>query len=320
MNGRKQCIVVALGGNAILRRGETGTAEEQLKRLEITCRQLVDLITDGRYGLVITHGNGPQVGNILIQNETARELVPPMPLDVCGAESQGLIGYMLTQTLRNVLAEAGHGEIPIAALVTQTVVDRDDPAFQRPTKPVGPFYTQAKAKRLMAKAGYQMVEDADRGYRRVVPSPEPIAIVESPAIQRLTEARTVVIAVGGGGVPVVEEGGRWRGVEAVIDKDLASERLAEDLNAEILLLLTDVDHVMLNYNQLDEQPIDRMTIEQAKRYAAEGQFAEGSMKPKVEAAIRFIEAGGDRAIITSVERTVAAVAGETGTTIERERG
>ena len=311
----KKTVVVALGGNAILQRGQKGTFEEQLANVYHTAQQLADMVLSGKWRVVITHGNGPQVGNLLLQQEAAKQVVPPMPMDVCGAESQGLIGYMIQQSLKNILEGKGRGDIPIATVVTQVLVDKDDPAFQNPTKPVGPFYTEEEAKRLRVEKGWHVVEDAGRGWRRVVPSPDPKAIVEREAIRILVENRAIVIASGGGGIPVIQEDGALKGVEAVIDKDLAGERLAEDVQADVLLILTDVDRVRLNYGRPDERPIDRMTVEEAKRYLAEGHFAKGSMEPKVKAAIRFVEAGGERAVIASLDQAVAALAGEAGTQV-----
>lgn len=314
----KELVVVALGGNAILQPGQWGTFAEQMANVRATCEQLAEMVTSGKYKLVITHGNGPQVGNILLQNELAKEVAAPMPLDVCGAESQGLIGYMIQQTLHNILAERGRGEIPIATVVTQVVVDKNDPAFWDPSKPVGPFYTKAEAECLAAEKGYHVKEDAGRGWRRVVPSPDPKAIVEKKAIRTLLENRTIVIASGGGGIPVIRENGQLVGVEAVIDKDLAGERLAVDVGAETFLILTDVEQVKLHYKTPRERPLSRMTLEEAKRYHAEGHFAPGSMEPKVRAAIRFLEAGGKRAIITSLNKALAALEGQAGTAITKD--
>lgn len=296
--------------------GHLGTIEEQLKNVEVTSKQLAKMIINGdKYKMVITHGNGPQIGNILLQNEAAKDIIPPMPLDVCGAESQGLIGYMIEQTLGNILSGEGGGDIPIVTIITQTIVNKNDPAFQNPAKPVGPFYTKEEAKHLQKERGYNIIEDAGRGYRRVVPSPDPIAINEGITIKQLVDLGTIVIAAGGGGVPVVKSEGKLKGAEAVIDKDLAAERLAEDIDAEILMFLTDVEQAMLNYGEPDEEGIDWMTITEAERYMKEGLFAEGSMKPKVEAGIRFIKAGGERAIITSLEKALEALEGKAGTTI-----
>jgi len=315
MSNEKKVTVIALGGNAILQPGQRGTFAEQMKNVETTCQQLAQMVESGKYKIIVTHGNGPQVGNILLQNETAKDVAAPMPLYVCGAESQGLIGYMMQQTLHNLLVDKGKGEIPIATVVTQVVVDKEDQAFQNPTKPVGPFYAEEEAKRLQSEKGYHIKEDAGRGWRRVVPSPDPIEIFEKEAVRQLVEARSIVIASGGGGIPVLKEGDKLVGVDAVIDKDLAGERLAVDVEAKIFLILTDVDQVKLNYKTPEEKGLSQITVEEAKKYHAEGHFAKGSMEPKVRAAIRFMEAGGERAIITSLDKAVAALDGKAGTTI-----
>jgi len=313
----KKTVVIALGGNAILKRGQRGAFEEQLENVYHTAEQLAEMVLSGEWRIVITHGNGPQVGNILLQQEAAKEVVPPMPMDACGAESQGLIGYMIQKSLKNILENKGRGDIPIVTVVTQVLVDKGDPAFQNPTKPVGPFYSEEEAHRLRIEKGWHVVEDAGRGWRRVVPSPDPKAIVEREAIRILVENRAIVVASGGGGIPVIKEDGKLKGVEAVIDKDLAGERLAEDVGADVFLILTDVDKVKLNYGNPNERPLDRMTVEEAKRYMVEGHFAKGSMEPKVKAAVRFVEAGGERAVIASLDQAVAALAGEAGTQVVR---
>jgi len=317
MSSEKKVTVIALGGNAILQPGQQGTFAEQMKNVETTCQQLAQMVESGKYKIIVTHGNGPQVGNILLQNETAKDVAATMPLYVCGAESQGLIGYMMQQTLHNLLVDKGKGGIPIATVVTQVVVDKNDQAFQNPTKPVGPFYSEEEAKKLESEKGYHIKEDAGRGWRRVVPSPDPIEIFEKEAVRQLVEARSIVIASGGGGIPVLKEGEKLVGVDAVIDKDLAGERLAVDVEAKIFLVLTDVDQVKLNYKTPQEKGLSHITVEEAKRYLAEGHFAKGSMEPKVRAAIRFIEAGGERAVITSLDKAVAALDGKAGTTITK---
>ena len=315
MTGDKKVIVVALGGNAILQPGQRGTFEEQMRNVHTTCEQLAQMVESGEYEIVVTHGNGPQVGNILLQNEVGKDVAAPMPLFVCGAESQGLIGLMMQQNLGNLLAERGKGDIPIATIVTQVVVDENDDAFVHPTKPVGPFYGEEEAKKLETEKGYDVREDAGRGWRRVVPSPDPIEIFEKEAIRQLVDARSIVIASGGGGIPVVKKDGKLEGVDAVIDKDLAGERLAVDVGASIFMVLTDVDSVRLNYNTPDEKTLSQVTVEEAKQYHADGQFAKGSMEPKVRAAIRFVEAGGEKAVITSLDKAFDALEGRAGTTI-----
>jgi len=315
MDGAKQLVVVALGGNAILQPGQRGTFEEQMANVRVTCEQLAQMVDSGKYKVVVTHGNGPQVGNLLLQNEAGKEVAAPMPLFVCGAESQGLIGFMIQQNLGNLLIDAGKPDIPIATVVTQVVVDKDDPAFANPTKPVGPFYSEENARALESEKGYDVREDAGRGWRRVVPSPDPIEIHEKMAIRQLVDARSIVIASGGGGIPVIRENGKLKGVDAVIDKDLAGERLAVDVGASIFMVLTDVESVRLNYNTPEEKALSKITVADAKTYAEEGHFAKGSMEPKVRAAIRFVEAGGEKAIITSLDRAVDALEGRAGTTI-----
>jgi carbamate kinase len=318
MTGEKELVVVALGGNAILQPGQRGTYEEQSANVHTTCKQLAQIVESGEYKIVVTHGNGPQVGNLLLQNEAGKDVAAPMPLFVCGAESQGLIGLMIQQNLGNLLVEHGKGHVPIATVVTQVVVDKADPAFTNPTKPVGPFYDEAEAKALEKEKGYDVREDAGRGWRRVVPSPDPIEINEKEAIRQLVDARSIVIASGGGGIPVVREDGKLRGVDAVIDKDLAGERLAVDVGASVFMVLTDVEDVKLSYKTPEERSVSKMTIAEAKAYAEEGHFAKGSMEPKVRAAVRFIEHGGKRAIITSLDKAVDALAGRAGTTITKD--
>jgi len=313
----KKLVVVALGGNAILQPGQRGTFEEQMKNVHLTCEQLAHMVESGKYKIVVTHGNGPQVGNILLQNEVGKDVAAPMPLYVCGAESQGLIGYMIQQNLTNLFAAKGRPDIPVATIVTQVVVDKNDPAFANPTKPVGPFYKADEAKRLHDEKGYDVKEDAGRGWRRVVASPDPVEIFEKTAIRQLVDARTIVIASGGGGIPVVRENGGLRGVDAVIDKDLAGERLAADVGASIFMILTDIEQVKLHYKTPQEKALSTMTVAEAKKYSAEGHFAKGSMEPKVRAAIRFIESGGEKAIITSLTKATDALDGKAGTTITK---
>jgi len=308
-------IVIALGGNAILQAGQRGTIKEQLENVDIACRHLVEIISNKRYKMIITHGNGPQIGNVLLQNEMASSLVPPMPLDVCGAATEGMIGYIIQQTLANRLRAIGlkHN---ITTVLTQVIVDKDDSAFKKPSKPIGPFYSFDEAQKLQRDKGWSMFEDSSRGYRRVVPSPRPFEIQETRIIRDLLEKGEIVIAVGGGGIPVIREEDRsLRGIGAVIDKDLAAEKLAEDINAVIFMILTDVEQVKLNYGSVAEVGISLMTADEAENYVKEGQFGEGSMKPKVEAGIRFIRAGGRRTIITALNKALEALEGQVGTTI-----
>ncbi len=308
----RDCVVMALGGNAILARGESGTVEEQTLNLAKTAETIFEVADEG-ISIVITHGNGPQIGAILIQNEAAKESVPPMPLDVCGAESQGMLGYMIERALRD--AARGNSDVKIATILTQTLVYRDDPDFVTPSKPIGPFYDANAASRLIKELGYKMTEDSGRGWRRVVPSPSPIRVLEAPAIMKLVEEGYIVIANGGGGIPVLEEGGRLLGVEAVIDKDLSSQKLATQIDASTLLLLTDVRKVYLNYGQPDQTELDELSTEQARYYLNEGQFHRGSMEPKVRAALQFVEAGGRFAAIGSLEEGYGVLKGRAGTRV-----
>ncbi len=309
-------VLIALGGNAILRHRDTGTAEEQFSTVQRTCRHIVEIMGDG-YTVAVTHGNGPQVGDILLKNEIARDTLPPMPLDVCGAESQGMIGYMLQQSLYCELHAAGCTR-PVVTVLSQTLVRRDDPAFEQPTKPIGPYYTAMQASNLAKEKGWRMSNEPGHGYRRVVPSPEPVAILEADAIRSLFDLGAVVIACGGGGIPVVaEESGRLQGVEAVVDKDHTGALFAGIIGADDLLILTDVPKVALNFGRPDQVDMDTLTVAEAERYLADGQFPPGTMGPKIEAAVRFIESGGERVIISSLEQARGALAGEAGTTISR---
>lgn len=305
-------VVVALGGNAILQPKQKGTIEEQMANVSYSAQQIVKLIQAG-YRVVVAHGNGPQVGNILLQNAAARDQVPAMPLDVCGAESQGLIGYMIQQCIGNELQKAGLDK-QVVTLLTQVVVDRDDPAFRNPTKPVGAFYSHEEAEKNMREKGETWIEDSGRGWRKVVPSPMPKEIKEIETIRTLVENGVVVIAAGGGGIPVEKKGELLAGVEAVIDKDLASSLLAKQLGADILVIATDVSHVAINWGTPDQKNLERLTVDEAKRYLEEGQFGKGSMGPKVQAALSFVEGGGE-ALITSLANLEAGVKGESGTRI-----
>ncbi len=305
-------ILVALGGNAILQRKEKGTAEEQFANVSRACKHLVRFIRNG-HSLVITHGNGPQVGDILLRNELVKGTLPPMPLDVCGAESQGMIGYMIQQAMRNELSSAGLDQ-RVVTILTETVVDANDPAFKNPTKPVGPFYTASEAARLNKERGWHVIDDSGRGYRRVVPSPVPLSIVQGGMIRELADLGATVIAAGGGGIPVTSTG-QLRGVEAVIDKDLGAAVLAKVVKAELLMILTDVEKVYLDYNKPTQRPIDRMDTQQCRKLLEQGQFPAGSMGPKIESAVDFLQSGGLKVIITSLEMADEALAGRGGTVI-----
>ncbi len=307
-------MVIALGGNSIIPLGKSGTIEEQIEMTHTTMVRIAALIEAGHL-IVVTHGNGPVVGNIFIRSEMAKHRIPPMPLDVCGADSEGGIGYMMQQALQNRLRAMGIDK-DVFTIITQVVVDANDPAFENPTKPIGPFYKQEEADAVAREKGWTVVEDAGRGYRRVVPSPRPVAIVEYRAIERAIDTGAIVIAVGGGGIPVVErEGGDLRGVEAVIDKDRASSVLAMQLKAEILIILTEVEKVALNFGKPDQKDLDLMTVKEAGSYLEEGQFPPGSMGPKIEAAIEFLEAGGEQVVITKPELLSEALSGRRCTRI-----
>jgi carbamate kinase len=265
--------------------------------------------------MVITHGNGPQVGDILLKNEHSMDILPPMPLDICGAQSQGMIGYMLQQSMQNEMQKIGL-TIPVVSLVTQTVVDQEDSAFNHPSKPVGSFHSNSEADNLRREKGWQMVEDSGRGYRRVVPSPSPKKIVEKDAITALWKAGVIVIAMGGGGIPIIVKKNRsLEGVEAVIDKDLGAQLLANHVGANILLMLTDVEKVSLNYGKPNQIDIDKMSTEEAKQYLLDGHFAPGSMAPKIQASIQFLKADGEKVVISSLENAKKALEGQAGTTI-----
>lgn len=305
-------IIVALGGNALQSGEGPATAEAQLEVVRHTCDCIAEISCMG-YEMGIVHGNGPQVGRILLASETARDVTPAMPFDVCGAMSQGYIGYHLQQCMGYALKKRGL-DIPVATVATQMVVDAGDSGFQNPTKPIGPFYSEAEAKAIAREKGYVMKEDAGRGYRRVVASPIPKRIVEIGAVRTLWDT-TVVISCGGGGIPVIEhEDGRLEGVAAVIDKDFAAELLAESVDADVLMILTEVEQVAVNYKKPDQKNLDRLNLEEAARYVAEGQFAPGSMLPKVQAAMKFVAAYPEKkAIITSLDKAVDALHGKTGT-------
>ena len=304
-------VVVALGGNALLRAGEEDTFANLQASARRAAERIADIATD--WEVVVTHGNGPQVGRILLQQEAAAGTVHPMPLDVCGAESQGQIGYLLQATIGDVFYERGMPR-PVVTVLTMTRVRRDDPAFLDPTKPVGPFYDEDEAAKLAAERGWTMRADAHGGFRRVVPSPAPYSIVEAPVIRDLVASGTIVIAAGGGGVPVVEDGPALVGVEGVVDKDLAAAILARDVAAGDLLILTDVERVETGFGTPDARPLERLRVAEARALLDAGEFGRGSMAPKVEAACSFLEHGGRRSVIASLERATQALDGEAGTT------
>ncbi len=308
----KDKIVVALGGNAL-----GNTPEEQLALVKLTAKPIVDLIEDG-HEVILAHGNGPQVGMINLAMSTAANSeakTPEMPFPECGAMSQGYIGFHLQNAIREELLNRGLS-IPVATVITQVIVDKDDQAFKNPTKPIGAFYTEEQANMLKETKGYQMKEDAGRGYRRVVASPQPIDVAEKETVIALVKEGHVVITVGGGGIPVVVEGNKLIGVPAVIDKDFASEKLAEIIDADYLIILTAVEKVAIRYGQPDVEWISELSVEKAYQYIAEGHFAPGSMLPKVQAALKFAESKkGRKALITSLEKAKEGIAGQTGTLI-----
>jgi carbamate kinase len=307
-------VVIALGGNALLQKGDEDSAQSMRRSARVAAEMLADVAERG-WEVVVTHGNGPQVGRILLQNEEAARLVAPMPLDVCGAESQGQIGYLLQVAVGDVFYERGMDR-PVATVLTLTRVRPDDPAFQEPTKPIGPYYGKEKAKRLVRERGYRVAPaPGDAGWRRVVPSPRPYSIVEAPVIRQLVSSGVIVIAAGGGGVPVVEEGPRLVGVEAVVDKDLAAAILAKDVEADALLILTDVEGVYENFGTPEQLLLPQLTPEEARRRVEAGEFGTGSMRPKVEAAAEFVEGGGKEAIIAALRDGPRALAGQAGTRI-----
>ena len=306
-------VVVALGGNALLRRGAPDTFEEMYAAARAAAERIADIAADG-WEVIVTHGNGPQVGRILIQQEAAEGTVAPMPLDVCGAESQGLIGYLLQVTIGDVFFERGM-ERPVATVLTLTRVRPDDPAFRDPTKFVGPYYTAARAERLRDDHGWEMREDPHGGWRRVVASPRPYSIVETPIVKRLVAEGVIVIAGGGGGVPVVEDGPRLIGREGVVDKDLAAAILAAEVEATTLLILTDVPRVQRGFGTAEAEDLDRLTVEEAERLLARGEFGTGSMGPKVEAGIDFLAGGGRRVVIGDLAEGPSLLRGGAGTEI-----
>ena len=305
-------IVIALGGNALQSGKSEPTAEAQLAVVRKTCEHIADISGMG-YEIGIVHGNGPQVGRILLASETAKDVTPAMPFDVCGAMSQGYIGYHIQQALKYALSKRNRN-LPVVTVATQVVVDPIDPAFQNPTKPIGPFYSEEEAKALKEEKGYTMKEDAGRGWRRVVPSPKPKKIIEIDAIRSLWPT-SITVSVGGGGIPVIENAdGTVEGVAAVIDKDFGAELLAEEIEADYLMILTEVEKVAINFGKPDQQDLSHLTLSDAVKYIEEGQFAPGSMLPKVEAAMKFVRTfPNKKAIITSLDKAVDALEGKTGT-------
>ncbi|MED4077097.1 carbamate kinase [Lysinibacillus fusiformis] len=306
-------VVIALGGNAILQPKQEATYDNQFKNVVSATGHMVE-IREAGHNIVITHGNGPQVGNIIAQNEAAKNVVEPLPIYVCNAESQGFIGYMMETALKNHMKERGIAT-NVVTLLTMVEVDRDDQAFKNPTKPIGVFFSEEEAHRL-EEQGFTMAEDAGRGYRRVVPSPEPKVIHGIDEIKRLID-ETIVISSGGGGIPVYrEDSGQLHGIEAVIDKDRSGLKLAQQVNAEVFMMLTDVPNVYINFGKENEQKLSHITVAEAERYVAEGQFPAGSMLPKMQAAIEFAKLGKE-SIICSIDQAVAALNGKAGTRITK---
>ena len=310
-------VVIALGGNALIREGQQGTIAEQFENVRKSLDGIIYCLKQG-YGVVITHGNGPQVGNMLLMVEASRNQVPELSLGVCVADTEGAIGYMIQQSLTNRLRKEGINKCVVTVL-TQVIVDKHDKAFSNPTKPIGPFFTKEEAERFRREKGWHILEDSHRGYRRVVASPNPLEIVEECAIKSLLETGDIVIAAGGGGIPViVRDDGDLEGVDVVIDKDLASGVLARGIKADCLMMLTGVEHVFLNFKQSNERALSRLTVKEAHKYLKEGHFLPGSMGPKIQAAINFLNWGGELVIITSIDNGKMALEGRTGTKITKD--
>jgi len=310
----RKLAVVAFGGNALLRPEDRGTQEEQIARAKQAARWLAEIVRHG-YKLIVVHGNGPQVGNILVQAEEASTKIPPQSLDVCVAQTEGSMGFLLQQAIRNRLDSIGSAG-DVATILTEVEVDPADPAFKRPTKPIGPYFTRYRAEALERDLGWTMREESGRGWRHVVPSPKPLRILNIETIVHMLESAAVVIAAGGGGIPVVRgRDGQWRGVEAVIDKDFSSSLLASELRAEMYVVLTGVAKVAIDFEKPTQRTVDRLTVSEAQRYLAEGQFPAGSMGPKIEAAIQFVTHGGGQVLITDVEHLRDALGGRDGTVI-----
>ena len=305
-------VVIALGGNAILKPNQPATVETQLANIQLSAEQIAK-IEKLDHQIVVTHGNGPQVGNILRQNEEAKEVVPPFPLVVCNAESQGFIGYLMEQSIKNKI-EQEELTSNVVTLLTQVEVAADDPAFEKPTKPIGLFYSEEEAKKMAEEKHWVMEEDAGRGYRRVVPSPQPVTIHGVESMVHLLNQNTIVIAGGGGGIPVVKQAEGLKGIEAVIDKDRTGKKLAEQVDADVFMMLTDVNNVYINYGTPKQEKLTGLSVSEAQAYFDAGHFAEGSMGPKMEAAIAFAKQG-KTAIICSLEEADLALLGEAGTRI-----
>lgn len=311
---KRKIALIAFGGNAILPDKQRGLQSEQMKNAQKAARLMIHIVKKG-YDLIIVHGNGPQVGNLLIQMEESITKIPPFSLEVCDAMTEGSMGFMLEKALINELRKNSLDK-EVVTLITQVVVDRDDPAFDNPSKPIGPFYSEYRASMLKRQKNWRMIEDAGRGYRKVVPSPKPIDVVPKYVIRDLVRAGKIVIAAGGGGIPVIIDGnGLFQGVEAVIDKDYTASMIAREAKAELFIILTNVPSVYLNFDKPDKEPISVLPVDLAQKYLAKGQFPPGSMGPKIEAAIEYIQTGGEKAIITSANHLKASLLNRSGTTI-----
>lgn len=313
---KRKIALIAFGGNAILPSKQRGLQSEQMNNARKAARLMIHIVKKG-YDIIIVHGNGPQVGNLLIQMEESITKIPPFSLEVCDAMTEGSMGFMLEKALINELRKNSIDK-EVVTLITQVIVDREDPAFANPSKPIGPFYSQYRASMLKRQKNWKMIEDSGRGHRKVVPSPRPIDVVPKRIVQELVETGKIVIAAGGGGIPVIINGnGLFQGVEAVIDKDYTASMIAREANAELFIILTNVPRVSLNYDKPDEEAIPVMTVEEAKVHLAQGQFPSGSMGPKIEAAIEYIQNGGEKVIITSANHLKASLLNRSGTQIIR---
>lgn len=311
---KRKIALIAFGGNAILPDNQRGLQSEQMKNAQRAARLMIHIAKKG-YDLIIVHGNGPQIGNLLIQMEESITKIPPFSLEVCDAMTEGSMGFMIEKALTNELRKNSMDK-EVATLITQVVVDRNDPAFDNPSKPIGPFYSKYRASMLRKQKNWKMIEDAGRGYRKVVPSPKPIDVVPKYVIRDLVRSGKIVIAAGGGGIPVIINGnGLFQGVEAVIDKDYAASMIAREAKAELFIILTNVSRVYLNYDKPDKEPISVLPVDKAQEYLARGQFPPGSMGPKIEAAIEYIQNGGEKVIITSANHLKASLINRSGTTI-----
>jgi carbamate kinase len=311
---KRKIALIAFGGNALLPENQRGLQEEQMRNAQKAAKLMVHIVGKG-YELIIVHGNGPQVGNLLIQMEEAVTKIPPFTLEVCDAMTEGSMGYMLERAIVNELRTRSLDK-EVATLITEVIVDREDPAFQNPTKPVGPFYSKYRAQMLAKEKKWAMIEDAGRGYRKVVPSPKPIDVVSKWTVRDLVHAGRIVIAAGGGGIPIIINGrGLFKGMEAVIDKDYVASLIAREVKVDLFIILTNIERVYLDYGTPQERPVDVMTASEAREYLSQGQFPAGSMGPKIEAAIEYIQAGGKEVLITSASHLKAALIKRSGTRI-----